>query len=80
MLFEELAESQLPWAQRAAVEQLLELKRNAPEVKEIPRIAPLNEYLERSIAEIKEEIRRLPKEQPKDWEELNRLFLTVWER
>ena len=80
MLFEELAESQLPWAQRAAVEQLLELKRNAPEVKEIPRIAPLNEYLERSMEEIKEEIRRLPKEQPKDWEELNRLFLTIWER
>lgn len=54
MLFSELAEAQLPGFLRDEVERLLELKMNAPEVKEIPRIDILNEYLAESIASIRE--------------------------
>ena len=76
MLFSELVESQLEAGLRDTVRQLLNLKMHAPEVKRIPRIAALNEYLLRSIGEIEAEIQRLPEEQPRDWEELNRLFLS----
>lgn len=46
MLFSELIESQLPGRLKATVRQLLALKMNSPEVKMIPRIDVLNEYLE----------------------------------
>ena len=55
-------------------ETLLDLKVNSPEVKMIPRIGVLDEYLEASIVEV-----RYPKEVSRDWEELNRLFLAALE-
>lgn len=79
MLFSELVESQLEEGLREPVRQLLELKVHAPEVKLIARIPVLNEYLERSIAAVKAEIERLPKEQARAWGELNRLFLSALE-
>lgn len=77
MLFSELAESQLPKYLEDTVNGLLELKRNAPEVQMIPRIDALNAYLEQSIAEIRERVRQYPRESPRDWEELDRLFLSA---
>ena len=79
MLFSELMESQLDEALKETVCELLDLKMNAPEVKMIPRIDVLNAYLDRSISEVKEMIERLPKEQTHEWEELNKLFLSVLE-
>lgn len=79
MRFSELAESQLPDELEVPVKKLLKLKMNAPEVNRIPRIDVLNEYLERSIAEVRELVRRYPKEHTRDWEELNRLFLSALE-
>lgn len=79
MRFSELVESQLPDELEDPVKKLLKLKMNAPEVNRIPRIDILNEYLERSIAEVREMVRRYPKERPRDWEELNRLFLSALE-
>ena len=55
-------------------ETLLDLKVNSPEVKMIPRIGVLDEYLEASIV-----VERYPKEVSRDWEELNRLFLAALE-
>ena len=77
MLFSELAESQLPEYLEDTVRELLELKINAPEIQMIPRIDILNEYLEQSIVEIGELVRQYPKESPRDWEELNSLFLSA---
>lgn len=51
----------------------------APEVKMIPRVDVLDTYLARSMAEVKEMIEDLPKEQAHEWEELNELFLSVLE-
>lgn len=79
MLFAELMESELPEYLNETVQQLLELKMNAPEVKMIPRIDILNDYLDRSIVEVKEQIEKLPKETVQDWDELNQLFLSVLE-
>lgn len=79
MLFSELMESELPEYLNETVQQLLELKMNAPEVKMIPRIDILNDYLDRSLVEVKEQIEKLPKETVQDWDELNQLFLSVLE-
>ncbi len=76
MLFEELMAAELAPALHADVETLLSLKRNAPEVKTIPRIDSLNLYLSESIAEISAQIVNLPDDTRHGWEELNRLFLS----
>ena len=75
MRFSELAEDQLDPDLRPVVDGLLELKMRSPEIREIPRLDALNGYLDRRIEEIGERIRALPKEPPRDWEELDRFFL-----
>ena len=77
MLFSELAESQLPDFLGETVQELLDLKINSPEVKMIPKIDILNEYLDRSIIELRERIEQYPGETVQDWEELDKLFLSV---
>ena len=52
---------------------------NAPEIKEIPKIIALNEYLDREIVDIKEKIKELAKEQSNSWQVLNDLFLQAIE-
>ena len=79
MRFEELMDSQLPDYLIVTVKDLLDLKMNSPEVKEIPRIDMLNEYLDESIEEVKALVEQYPKEVVKDWDELNRLFLRALE-
>ena len=79
MLFSELMESQLPDYLNETVSGLLALKVNSPEVKLIPKIDVLNEYLDSSITEVKELIERLPQEPAQGWEELDKLFLSVLE-
>lgn len=60
-------------------ETLLDLKVNFHEVKMIPRIGVLDEYLEASIVEVRALVERYPKEVSRDWEELNMLFLAALE-
>lgn len=59
------------------VRDLLELKVNSPEIKLIPRIDVLNEYMDQRITEVKEQIDRLSKETAHGWKELDNLFLSV---
>lgn len=79
MLFSELAASQLPSCLKETIAKLLDLKMNSPEVKMIPRINILNEYLDRSLVEVRALVEQYPKETMRDWEELNHLFLTALE-
>ena len=72
-------DSQLPDYQKETVKNLLDLKMNSPEVKEIPRIDILNGYLDESIDEVKALVEQYPREVVKDWDELNRLFLRALE-
>lgn len=75
MRFEELVESQLETGLKSTVRELLALKMHAPERREIPRIDALNEYLEKSFAEIRARIAQLPEEPKPGWDELDALFL-----
>lgn len=75
MLFSELAADELPKYLRSVVTRLLDLKINSPEIKEIPRIDILNEYLDSSIVDIKNVVANSTEDQNNDWDELNNLFL-----
>lgn len=80
MLFAELVKSELPDGLSETVCQLLDLKMNSPEIKEIPRIDQLNRYLDAGIVSVKEQIEKLPNTPVQDWNELNELFFSVLER
>ena len=75
MLFSELVEAELDPALLPDVDRLLELKMNAPEIKEIPRIDVLNEYLDTSITEIKNLLLDMDDTKKMEGEILNQLFL-----
>lgn len=75
MLFSELMKAELPVELVDVVNQLLELKMNSPEVKLIPRVSEINEYLDESIPSIKSAVRLLEDNHTPDWNELNQLFL-----
>ena len=74
MLFSALASAELPGYLRPEVERLLDLKMNSPEVREIPRIDILNEYLDESITDIKSRIACM-EDPDNNWVKLNDLFL-----
>lgn len=76
MLFSTLMESQLEENLKDMVKELLELKINSPEVKMIKRIDILNEYLEQSIIDVKKQIGDISKENRRNIEELNNMFLS----
>mgnify|MGYP002520753323 FL=1 len=80
MLFTDLVKSELPDDLSETVYQLLNLKMNSPEIKEIPRIDQLNRYLDADIVSVKEQIEKLPNTPVQDWDELNELFFSVLER
>ncbi|MGN0478990.1 MAG: nucleotidyltransferase domain-containing protein [Hominenteromicrobium sp.] len=75
MLFSELMQAELPEGLRPDVDRLLDLKMHAPEVKEIPKIERINDYLDASIADIKGWLQRTEDTNAADWQELNALFL-----
>lgn len=74
MLFSELMEAELPAELTGAVKQLLEIKMNSPEVKLIPRIPEINEYLDESILRMKRSVRSLEDRHTPDWNALNQIF------
>lgn len=75
MLFSQLADAELEEALKPVVARLLDLKMNTPEIKEIPRVAEINDYLDRTIENLKAEIAVFPAEHQPDWVPLNQLFL-----
>lgn len=75
MLFSELADAELDDSLKPAINKLLDLKMNAPEIKEIPRVPEVNDYIYRAIEDLKFEIAAFPAEPRADWAPLNQLFL-----
>ena len=80
MLFRELMESELEEHLKPTVENLLDLKMNVPEVKLIPRIDELNQYLDNTIQEVKDQIAVVPYNKDSDWNALDRLFIDILKR
>ena len=74
MLFSELFKMEFPEELRKEVEKLLEIKVHASEIKEIPRIDKLNEYLENEMKRMKEKAKTLDEEK-RSWKKLNEMFL-----
>ena len=74
MLFSELMKAELSTELIGAVNQLLGLKMNSPEVKLIPRIPEINEYLDESILRMKRSVRSLEDRHTPDWNALNQIF------
>ena len=75
MLFSELANAELDEALKPTIDRLLDLKMNAPEIKEVPRIIEINQYIDRTIEDLKVQIAAFPAEHRADWAPLNQLFL-----
>lgn len=75
MLFTELADACLDKTLVPAVNELLRLKMNTPELGEGKRIDIINDYLDASIAEIEELLKDYTSDESKSWEELNNTFL-----
>ena len=79
VLFSALQSAELDPVLLPEVNRLLNLKRNAPEVKTVPKVESLNRYLEESIEELRTRVDRLPQETDPGWEELNHFFLSQLE-
>lgn len=77
MLFSELEEHELPAALKKEVDTLLDIKINSPEIKEIPRIEALNEFLDEEISSIESKIDTMKEEKNNDWGRLDEFFLSV---
>lgn len=77
MLFTELAESYLCEELKPRVGNLLEIKRNSPEINLIERDDILNDYIIASIAKIEQKLEFLPKEHERSWDELDKIFLEI---
>lgn len=75
MRFEELVRAQMETAMIPLIEALLERKRVTPEMGEGERIDALNDYIHRSIPEIRGRIEQLPHPPKGGWEALNALFM-----
>lgn len=47
---------------------------NSPEIRKIPKITILNEFIESAIAKIKTDLNESQDEEISDWQELNAFF------
>lgn len=75
MLFEELSEAELPEYLRSDVDRLLDIKINSPETKTIKRVDSINEYLEKSIEEIRKSIDEIQEKKHHSWDGINEFFV-----
>ena len=76
MLFSDLMKAELPEELEDSVNRLLDIKMNSPEIKEIPKVQIINDYIEREIEIITKRIASLNDEPFRDWDDLNDLFLS----
>lgn len=76
MLFSELMNAELDPALEEDVGRLLDLKMNAPEIKMIPRMERINQYIDRSLEEVRQRITEMSEDEYHGWDELNRIFLS----
>ena len=78
MLFSELMDKYLDDAIKLDVLKLLDLKMNNPEITEGKRFDKVNEYLDKNIMKIEEIIKSMPSSHEQSWDELNKLFLSIF--
>ena len=76
MLFSDLMKAELPKELEEPVKSLLDVKMNSPEIKEIPKVQVINDYIECEIERITELLASMKEEPDKGWDDLNDLFLS----
>lgn len=76
MLFTDLMKAELPENLSCPVNELLDIKMNSPEIKEIPKVQVINDYVESEIERITEHLLSLKDNRPEKWDDLNELFLS----
>jgi predicted nucleotidyltransferase len=81
MLFEELVKAELKdEVVKEEVDRLLDAKKNSPELGTSRKIPILNDYIQKELVLLKNEVNSLSKEQT-SWDELNDFFIkTIWGR
>ena len=77
MRFSDLAAAELPPSLAPEVCSLLQLKMESPEIKEIPKIAALNTFLDTQLTTLPHLLTTLPQDPPPSWSQLNELFLSA---
>lgn len=75
MRFTELVAGDLSAYLYESVQELLRIKMEMPELKLIPRVDEINNFIEEEFPRLKEKIRSLPEERRQGYDELNALFL-----
>jgi len=76
MLFSELMEAELDAELVPEVERLLDLKMNAPESEYGPKVQIINDYIDKTLLEVKALAERTP-EKRCEWEMLDEYFLRL---
>ena len=77
MLFSTLVAAEADSALAAEIQKLLEIKVNAPEKEEMPRIEQLNRFIDETLPVLKAKAEALPISKQKEWDILNHLFLDI---
>lgn len=76
ILFSSLADSQLEQNMRPIIDNLLEIKKNAPEGATIEPITEVNSYIQAGIEQAEEFVSKTP-DIKTDWQDINRVFLEI---
>lgn len=77
MLFSQLMDRCLEDEMKPAVQELLRLKMETPEIGTGKRIDVLNSYIDENIEAIEKTIQALPTKKSPNWDRLNQLFLSL---
>ncbi|MCL2121890.1 MAG: nucleotidyltransferase domain-containing protein [Clostridiales bacterium] len=80
MLFSELVASEADAELTKEINRLLAIKVSVPEAEEMPRIEPLNDFIETTLPLLKAQVDALPSVKSKGYDELNRLFIATVNR
>ncbi len=79
MPFTDLAAAELEPAMRPIVSELLIGRMSSPEGRSGPRLAELDDYIERQVDAVRTSADTLPDDDRADWASLNEVFLTILE-
>lgn len=76
MLFSELCYAELEPDLKPLIDKLIQIKINTPEIGTGNRIDEINQYIDKSIAEIENIISDMPENNNNDWKALDELFIS----
>lgn len=76
MLFDDLVDAELEDGLRENLDKLLELKKSLPELGMAPKVQAFNDYIEKTLPEIKDVAERIPSEEV-SWHKLNEVFMKM---